>query len=1005
MRTAGNVLRIIVAITARIAILSTVVASTLDAAMLSTRSFVLRFSADGHPMSLKMKGDDRELVSTDNPGLGFYLTCRDGAPLRFERLQIEEDKLIASCADGMPRVTFRIRKPDSYLALHIERFEGVPSSREYSMRFQMNTVRPVSLIELDYMTEARVAGGSEGSLYQATVDWNHIWNRNPENPKGGFAIFLSENDADHDETILKVWVNEGLPHPRVEGDWNLEAARAWIGRWLAEHGDQSRFWIAARSTDELYAAVTYAEKSGVRDVYLFTDTWRGGDAEPFWAITQLNWGINRKVFPRGEEDLRAFSDYLHERNMNLKLHWISGGIGLRDPQYVGKSPDNRLAVWGRGRLVGNTAAQDATLYFRPEPGVAMPFRLPAAEWWLRYTCPPALHNVFDYEFMVVGDELIKVGEFTDTDKDVWSLKKCLRGFSTTEAVAHEEGENMRGLVSAYGQQFLPENDSRLLDEMARNFAGMLNRCRIGNVEYDGAEIHTYNGRMWGYHKFASMVYSYLDHPVTAYSSSGMAPPCNMEYRLNATKNTWRDRQKGIVAILTDQPFRPASNVLDAHWGMSQMCARGYTIYNIMKPEPLFGVTVKTLQAHGQTDQLLETAHNWKRVNQLITPEQRERIRKTMYYADDVCEQAGNHDKSGLVHVLTKEKGQWEIHPTCVLVRPGREDTVWHDGQEHGAISPRQFVKPGEVLRLSNPFKMQQPRMVLRVLWGFDYAGIAAKAQRGSGADMRGSDSAFDYARMLLTKGGSGGQSGNILLQPVVDEIRNRRDTRFSVDGAVLVIEANNPLDQRVVNEHNLPEWSRILDMTNRRGVGMWVTGDGSGAILTLQIPGGDYVVPLNFTGRRYIEIPNAQVAWSTGCWGWRMGSKRTYYDQVTWLKLGFGVLPPRTKARVGVEGLTSLCEIATELRNPVLHVGDTKLTIKGNVASGQYLTWDGGPTCAVYDANWNRVAELLVAAEGFLAPTGEFDCRISADEGASAPWLELQLMTRDFPMIIPDPKL
>lgn len=977
-------------------VLAALSASGATPVTLNNQRFVLQFSASGHPASFKLKESGQELLATGDPGHGFYLMSRDNVPLRFDHMRIENGKLVASTGGGLPRVTFGIHETEAYLAFRIERLEAVPASREYSLHFQMKLLKPVRVFELDYMTEAR--GGSE-----VTVDWRHIWNRNPKNPSGGFAIYMPANEADEDETILKIWVNEGLPHPKVEGNWDLVAAHAWIDRWLEVHGDQSRFWIAARTPEELYAVVPYAEKAGVRDVYLFTDTWRGGDREPFWTTRQLNWGINQGVFPRGEEDLRAFSDYLRERNMNLKLHYVSGGIGLRDPEYVGNAPDERLACWGRGRLVGDIGRKDTTLRFRPDPGVEMPFRLPAADWYYRYTCPPALHNIFDYNIVVVGNELIKVGVFSDTDKEVWTLEQCQRGQGSTRLSGHGDGEAMRGLISAYGQQLLPENDSSLLEEVARNFAGMLNRCGIVHTEYDGAEIHTYNGRMWGFKKFAALVYSHLDQPVTAYTSSGWAPPCAIEYRLNKTQYALRERQKGIVAILLDQPFRPASNMLDAHWGMSQMCAHGFTIFQIAKPEPLFGINIESLQSHGQTDKILETARNWKRVNQIIAPEQREQMRKTMFHEDDLLAQAGNHEQSELVHVLSQGAGQWEIFPTKVLTRPGNEDVRWQDGQEHGAISPRQFVKTGETLRLVNPFAPQPPRVVMRVLWAFDAAGQAGVAQKGSGADQRASDSAFDYVKMTAKAGRSVDTTGNVLLQPSPEEIRNQRDTRFTGDGTTLVIEASNPFDRPAVNEDHLPEWSRMLNMTTHRGIGLWVTGDGSGAILTFQIPGGDYVVPLTFTDRRYIEIPNAQAAWANGHWGWRMGNKRSYYEHVSWLKLGFGIIPPHTSTRVSVEGLTALKEIAAELRNPVLYAGGAKLKINGMVASGQYLTWEDGTTAMVYDANWNQVAVLPVTVEGFVAPSGEFDFQVTAEESASPPWLELQLMTRDVPLVVRDP--
>ena len=220
-----------------------------------------------------------------------------------------------------------------------------------------------------------------------------------------------------------------------------------------------------------------------------------------------------------------------------------------------------------------------------------------------------------------------------------------------------------------------------------------------------------------------------------------------------------------------------------------------------------------------------------------------------------------------------------------------------------------------------------------------------------------------------------------------------------------MLEAANPLDSAVVNEDQLPEWSRKVNLTHHRGIGLWVTGESSGAVLVLQIPGGDYVVPITFTGRRYIEIPNTQVAWATGCWGWRMGSKRCYYDQVNWLKLGFGVLPAHSRVKVQVEGLMALRETATELRDPVFYAGDRRLAVRGVIASGQYLTWEGGSTATVYDANWNRDADLPVQAEDFVVPTGEFDCRVAARGNAPSPWLELQMMTRSAPILVPDPEL
>jgi len=420
---------------------------------------------------------------------------------------------------------------------------------------------------------------------------------------------------------------------------------------------------------------------------------------------------------------------------------------------------------------------------------------------------------------------------------------------------------------------------------------------------------------------------------------------------------------------------------------------------------VFGIGIDALQGHGLTDALLDIARNWKRVSRLISDEQREKMRNTLFLSPDIVEQAGSHEKSEWLHVLTQGVGEWAIHPTRVLTRRGNVDTTWHDGQEHGAISPRQFVKKGDTLELMNPLDPQPPRIQMRLLWAFDAKTAANTADASGEASSRNALSDFDYERMNRDSKRGEAFEGNQLLQPKAGEFRNPGDIQISDDGEALVLRLENSRQEPLVNEHTLPEWSRTLNMRSHRGVGLWVTGDNSGAILVIQIPGGDYVVPIDFTGRRYVEIPNAQVAWSTGYWGWRMGSKRTYYDNVTWLKMGIGYLPAGRAAEVRVEQLTALNEHPVELRNPRFSIGDTTLEAEGVLSSGQYLVWEGGATCTVYDENWHKKSDLPLRRNTLMAPKGDLRFSIEGETGALLPWLEVQVMTRDEPMIIPDGEL
>jgi hypothetical protein len=218
---------------------------------------------------------------------------------------------------------------------------------------------------------------------------------------------------------------------------------------------------------------------------------------------------------------------------------------------------------------------------------------------------------------------------------------------------------------------------------------------------------------------------------------------------------------------------------------------------------------------------------------------------------------------------------------------------------------------------------------------------------------------------------------------------------------VLRLQAENKTAKQAWAFEALPSWGCRFDMTTRRGIGMTVTGDGSGAILLFQIPGRDYVVPIDFKGERYIEIPHGEVAWADGRWGWRMKTKRANYARITWCKLGFGHLPPKSKASVAVKGLKALAEIPAVLTDPVIRVGNGSLNLKGRVFSGQILVWQGGDNAIVCDENWNRLRKLPAERKDYVMPTGFAEVTVHAAESNAKPWLEVQFMTEGEPMLVP----
>jgi len=306
------------------------------------------------------------------------------------------------------------------------------------------------------------------------------------------------------------------------------------------------------------------------------------------------------------------------------------------------------------------------------------------------------------------------------------------------------------------------------------------------------------------------------------------------------------------------------------------------------------------------------------------------------------------------------------------------------------------------MSLENPFGPQPAWFIIRVLWAFDpQSRQAVSAEKFSASLATPGENADSF-----TAGNTGktvaaaAAEPNILLQPSARDLRSPGSLVLSQEGEALRLTGKNAERGDRWELEGLPSWGCCLDLSTHRGVGMTVTGDGSGATLLFQISGRDYVVPVDFKGRRYVEIPNGEVAWASGDWGWRMATKQADYAKVSWMRIGLGRIPPATETSILVEGLTALAEIPTRLENPTVQTGQGSLTVKGIIKSGEYLQYDGGKTATVCDENWNRLRELPVETRDYTMPAGWAPVSITTTQTNPLPWLEVQFMTEGEAMVV-----
>jgi hypothetical protein len=161
-----------------------------------------------------------------------------------------------------------------------------------------------------------------------------------------------------------------------------------------------------------------------------------------------------------------------------------------------------------------------------------------------------------------------------------------------------------------------------------------------------------------------------------------------------------------------------------------------------------------------------------------------------------------------------------------------------------------------------------------------------------------------------------------------------------------------------------------FDVSKHQGIGMYVVGDGSGATLVVRLVCSttvrDYAVPLDFTGKQWVEVPSSEQGLRVTNWG-PVGKGGALWAGINMascngVAIGLGYLPPSRASNVTVSGLKALSEISEPLINPTITVGDTTVQAKGTLQPYDHFTLDPAGTFTIYDRAWNVLSNYSVGA-------------------------------------------
>lgn len=217
---------------------------------------------------------------------------------------------------------------------------------------------------------------------------------------------------------------------------------------------------------------------------------------------------------------------------------------------------------------------------------------------------------------------------------------------------------------------------------------------------------------------------------------------------------------------------------------------------------------------------------------------------------------------------------------------------------------------------------------------------------------------------------------------------------------LLPFDESNPVSGSIVREFEQP-----IDLSQRRGLGIWIHGDGGGQLVSIRVESPrhlvpaftDHIVKADFTGWRYFALAEADNG-TLKEWPRDRESRLLEEFRET---VHYGSI---SKVELRIDGdltglrfrsLRALPLIETPLINPVIATQDGKsISFRGSIENGCYMEYTPGGRAVVRDAEGNETGEMTIGTPSFELSEGETALSFSHD-GAEERRVRITLRTND----------
>jgi hypothetical protein len=429
-------------------------------------------------------------------------------------------------------------------------------------------------------------------------NWGHDRYVAPPYGDGGvvgskIALFASPTESAL-ATIGEIELQEGLPHPTIEGEWVKTSPII-----------NSSYLIMDFTENNIDECLEVVKKSGFNYLY---------HGHPF-----ASWGhfpLLKDQFPNGLDGMKACVERAEAEGIRMGTHLLTNFINPTD-SYVSPKPDQRLAVVGSSSLVQAVDEQQTEI------------EIAAPDFFNQYE-----NN--HLRSVLVNEEIIRYGAVSEAPP--WKLLDCRRGAFGTKASAHAKGDTISKLMDHAYKVFLGNAD--LNKEIAENIADFMNYTGVRMLDFDGLEgTHSTGMGHYGKVLFAQQWYDGLNEDIKNHYLLGASRPAHYfwhiysrmnwgepwyagfresqtEYRLRNQKYYQRNLMPGMLGWFK---MTSSTSIEDIEWLMARSAGfdAGFA----------FVTDLESIQKNGQSDDIFSILNVWEtaRLKGLFSKEQKEKM--------------------------------------------------------------------------------------------------------------------------------------------------------------------------------------------------------------------------------------------------------------------------------------------------------------------------------------------------------------------------------------------